>query len=125
MPISMDPSRLMWYISDRDMSLSLQEDLLPGMSKKQLEIATCTTHVEYIGQCNAILHLQLAAHCSAQNQSLSVIGDPLMADIQSAIALSRNPEFHKQTKHFNFQFHYQRSVLDDEEISIQYIPTEL
>jgi hypothetical protein len=34
----------------------------------------------------------------------------IMADNQSAIALSRNPEFHKRTKHFNVKFHYQRAV---------------
>jgi hypothetical protein len=46
-----------------------------------------------------------------------------MADNQSAIALSRNPEFHKRTKHFNVKFHYQRAVLDAGEIQLQYIPT--
>ncbi|KAJ9483905.1 hypothetical protein VN97_g9486 [Penicillium thymicola] len=37
-----------------------------------------------------------------------------MADNQSAIALSRNAEFHKQTKYFNVTFHYQQSVLNDQ-----------
>ncbi|KAJ5265213.1 uncharacterized protein N7525_007415 [Penicillium rubens] len=44
-----------------------------------------------------------------------------MADNQSAIALSRNPEFHKRTKHFNIKFHYQRAVLNTGEISLQYV----
>jgi hypothetical protein len=47
-----------------------------------------------------------------------------MADNQSAIALSRNPEFHKRTKRFNVKFHYQRAVLNVGEIGFQYIPTE-
>lgn len=47
-----------------------------------------------------------------------------MADNQSAIALSRTPEFHKRTKHFNVKFHYQRAVLDTGEIGLQYVPTE-
>ncbi|KAJ5598040.1 hypothetical protein N7537_008124 [Penicillium hordei] len=47
-----------------------------------------------------------------------------MADNQSAIALSRNPEFHKRTKHFNVKFPYQRSVLNAGEINLQYVPTE-
>jgi hypothetical protein len=47
-----------------------------------------------------------------------------MADNQSAIALSCNPEFHKWTKHFNVKFHYQRSVLNAREVDLQYIPTE-
>ncbi|OKP15237.1 Copia protein [Penicillium subrubescens] len=46
-----------------------------------------------------------------------------MANNQSAIALSRNPEFHKRTKHFNVKFHYQRAVLNTGEISLEYVPT--
>ncbi|KAJ5378301.1 uncharacterized protein N7496_005710 [Penicillium cataractarum] len=41
-----------------------------------------------------------------------------MADNQSAITLSRNPEFHKRTKHFN------RAILNSGEISLEYILTE-
>ncbi|OKP10475.1 Copia protein, partial [Penicillium subrubescens] len=48
----------------------------------------------------------------------------IIADNQSAIALSRNPEFHKRTKHFNVKFHYQRAVLNSGEINLEYIPTE-
>jgi hypothetical protein len=47
-----------------------------------------------------------------------------MAYNQSAIALSRNPEFHKRTKHFNVKFHYQRAVLNTDENRLQYVPTE-
>lgn len=48
-----------------------------------------------------------------------------MADNQSAIALSHNPEFHKRTKHFNVKLHYQRSILEQGSIDIRYIPTTL
>jgi hypothetical protein len=47
-----------------------------------------------------------------------------MADKQSAITLSRNPEFHKRTKHFNVKFYYQRAVLNTGEIGLRYVPTE-
>lgn len=93
-------------------------------SKKQGEIATSTTHAEYIGQYNAILHLQwLRTFLEETNLYRSPITS-IMADNQSAIALSRNPEFHKRTKHFNVKFHYQRSVLDTGGIGIQYAPTK-
>jgi hypothetical protein len=93
-------------------------------SKKQGEIATSTTHAEYIGQYNAILHLQwLRTFLDETNLYRSPVTH-VMADNQSAIALSRNPEFHKRTKHFNVKLHYQRSVLDAGEINIQYIPTK-
>jgi hypothetical protein len=93
-------------------------------SKKQGEIATSTTHAEYIGQYNAILHLQwLRTFLHETNLYRSPVTN-IMADNQSAIALSRNPEFHKRTKHFNVKLHYQRTVLEEGSIDIQYIPTK-
>ncbi|CAP94943.1 Pc21g00460, partial [Penicillium rubens Wisconsin 54-1255] len=93
-------------------------------SKRQGEVATCTTHAEYIGQYNAILHLQWLRTFLAETQLYRSPVTNIMADNQSAIALSRNPEFHKRTKHFNVKFHYQRAVLNAGEIGFQYIPTE-
>ncbi|KAJ6050443.1 uncharacterized protein N7446_010552 [Penicillium canescens] len=93
-------------------------------SKRQGEVATSTTHAEYIGQYNAILHLQWLRTFLAETQLYRSPVTNIMADNQSAIALSRNPEFHKRTKHFNVKFHYQRAVLNTGEISLQYVPTE-
>jgi len=87
-------------------------------------VATSTTHAEYIGQYNAILHLQWLRTFLAETHLYRSPITNIMADNQSAIALSRNPEFHKRTKHFNVKFHYQRSVLDAGEIDLQYVPTE-
>jgi hypothetical protein len=94
-------------------------------SKRQGEIATSTTHAEYIGQYNAILHLQWLRTFLAETNLFQSPVTNIMADNQSAIALSHNPEFHKRTKHFNVKFHYQRTVLDSGEIDIQYIPTDM
>ncbi|KAJ5267498.1 hypothetical protein N7478_010306 [Penicillium angulare] len=93
-------------------------------SKRQGEVATSTTHAEYIGQYNSILHLQWLRTFLAETQLYRSPVTNIMADNQSAIALSRNPEFHKRTKHFNVKFHYQRAVLDAGEIELQYIPTK-
>ena len=93
-------------------------------SKRQGEVATSTTHAEYIGQYNAILHLQWLRTFLAETQLYRSPVTNIMADNQSAIALSRNPEFHKRTKHFNVKFHYQRAVLNAGEIELQYVPTE-
>jgi hypothetical protein len=94
-------------------------------SKKQGEIATSTTHAEYIGQYNAILHLQWLRTFLKETGMYHSPVTHIMADNQSAIALSHNPEFHKRTKHFNVKLHYQRSVLEQGSIDIRYIPTTL
>ena len=93
-------------------------------SKKQGEIATSTTHAEYIGQYNAILHLQWLRTFLQETDLFTTPVTNIMADNQSAIALSRNPEFHKRTKHFNVKLHYQRDVLEEGSIDVQYIPTK-
>ncbi|KAJ5100793.1 hypothetical protein N7456_006845 [Penicillium angulare] len=60
-------------------------------SKQQGEVATSTTHAEYIGQYNAILHPQwLRTFLTETNLYRSPITH-IMADNQSAIALSRIP----------------------------------
>jgi transposase InsO family protein len=87
-------------------------------SKRQGEVATSTTHAEYIGQYDAILHLQWLRTFLAETQLYRSPVTNIMADNQSAIALSRNPEFHKRTKHFNVKFHYQRAVLSTGEIGL-------
>ncbi|KAJ6003561.1 hypothetical protein N7522_006253 [Penicillium canescens] len=89
------------------------------LSKRQGEVATSTTHAEYIGQYNAILHLQWLRTFMAETQLYRSPVTNIRADNQSAIALSCNPEFHKRTKHFNVKFHYQRAVLNTGEISLQ------
>jgi hypothetical protein len=90
-------------------------------SKKQGEIATSTTHAEYIGQYNATLHLQWLRTFLGESNLYQSPATHIMADNQSAIALSRNPEFHKRTKHFNVKV---SPVLDAGEINIQYVPTK-
>src|SRR5258707_4837776 len=81
-------------------------------SKRQGEIATSTTHAEYIGQYNAILQLQWLQSILQETNLHTTPTTHIYADNQSAIALSQNPEFHKRTKNFNVQLHYQRAVLE-------------
>jgi hypothetical protein len=93
-------------------------------SKRQGEIATSTTHAEYIGQYNAILQLQWLQSILQETNLHTTPTTHIYADNKSAIALSQNPEFHKRTKHFNVKLHYQRAVLETGAIQIGYIPTQ-
>ena len=45
------------------------------------------------------------------------------ADNQGAITLSKNPEFHKQTKHICLHYHYVRKAVDSGIVRIPYVPT--
>ena len=42
---------------------------------------------------------------------------------QSAIVLTKNPQFHARTKHIEIQFHFIREVVEDGQIRLEYIHT--
>jgi hypothetical protein len=48
----------------------------------------------------------------------------LLVDNQSTIALSKNPVFHKWSKHIDLRYHYIRECVDKGRIIIDYIATE-
>jgi hypothetical protein len=48
----------------------------------------------------------------------------LLADNQSAIALSKNPVFHERSKHIDVHYHYIRECVDEGRIIIDYTATE-
>ena len=43
---------------------------------------------------------------------------------QGAIALAKDNKFHSQTKHIDLRFHFIREAVEDNKLSITYIPTE-
>ncbi|PIL23012.1 hypothetical protein GSI_14319 [Ganoderma sinense ZZ0214-1] len=49
---------------------------------------------------------------------------PLNSDNQSAIALTRDHQYHARTKHIDIRFHFIRWVVEDKKIKLVYCPTE-
>ena len=47
----------------------------------------------------------------------------IWADNQGAIALAKNPEFHKCTKHIDTKFHCVREVIERDVLLLKYLPT--
>ena len=48
----------------------------------------------------------------------------IRCDSTSAIALSKNPEFHRRIKHVSIRWHFIRQHQEQEDITINYVPTE-
>src|SRR5437764_11196393 len=48
----------------------------------------------------------------------------LRADNQEAIELTKNPEYHRRTKHISIQYHFTRECVENGEIELVYVPTE-
>ena len=57
-------------------------------------------------------------HC-AQISSTTIY-----VDNQSAIKLSRNPEFHKRSKHIQVRHRFTRELVEEKEIEVKYVPTQ-
>ena len=45
-------------------------------------------------------------------------------DNQSAIAMAKNPQFHKRSEHINIKYHYVRERVNNGKIVVKYCPTE-
>lgn len=45
-------------------------------------------------------------------------------DNQGAIALAKNPEFHKRSKHIDIRYHFVREKVEDGQVVLEYCPTQ-
>jgi hypothetical protein len=93
-------------------------------SKRQPTVALSTTEAEYMAMCQAIREAtwlkQLLTELGFYQGSESI---RVHADNKSAIALGKNPEFHKRSKHIDTQYHYVREQVQAGRITTPYLPT--
>ena len=87
-------------------------------------MALSTTEAEYMAMCQAIKEgvwlrqlLTELGHLKG-NETIKI-----HADNKSAIALGKNPEFHKRSKHIDVQYHYIREQVQNGRVTTPYIPT--
>ena len=45
-------------------------------------------------------------------------------DNQGSIALAKNPECHKRTKHIDIRYRFVREKVEDDQVILQYFPTK-
>ena len=60
------------------------------------------------------------------NQVFSEVTGPLTlhSDNQSAIALTRDHQYHARTKHIDIRFHFIQWIVEDGKMKLVYCPTE-
>jgi hypothetical protein len=93
-------------------------------SKKQTTVALSSTEAEYIAGAHAAKEaIWLRQLLTELGQDMS-FPTTLHVDNQSAIAIARNPEFHKRTKHIDVRYHYLRQVIDNGSLQLKYTPTQ-
>jgi len=68
----------------------------------------------------AVWMRQLTAElCGSPMEKLTVFEDN-----QSAIQMTKNPQFHGRTKHIEIKYHFIRELVSTEVVQLQYCPTE-
>lgn len=94
-------------------------------SKKQRVVALSTTEAEYLAGTEAtkeaiwiyyfLSEIGISGHC--------IIPISLNGDNQSAIALTKNPEYHTRTKHIQGKQLFISEMVEQGFITVQYVPT--
>ena len=93
-------------------------------SKKQSAVALSTAEAEYMALSST------AQEAVWLRELTSDLGNPqrqptlIMEDNQSAISMAKNPQFHGRTKHINIKYHFVRKQVNDNNICLEYCPTE-
>ena len=93
-------------------------------SKKQSCVALSTAEAEYVALSSA------AQESVWLRQLTSDLGSPpkaqmtLFEDNQSAIAMSKNPQFHGRTKHVEIKHHFIREQVNEGNVKLEYCPSE-
>jgi hypothetical protein len=92
-------------------------------SKKQEIIALSTTEAEYVAATHAAKEgLWLRTLINTVFGGISGPTD-LHCDNQSAIALTKDHQYHARTKHIDIRFHFIRWIIEDGKLRLLYCPT--
>ena len=91
-------------------------------SKKQRTVSTSTTEAEYIALGHAAREAVWIRRFINEIE-IEVIGDlTLFGDNEMSIALTKNAESQHRTKHINVQHHYIRELVNEGELTVEWIP---
>ena len=92
-------------------------------SKKQTCVALSTAEAEYIALSaatqEALWMRQLLTNLSVNVEKPITIYE----DNQSAIAMSKNPQFHGRSKHIDIKYHFVRDQVEKKAVTVLYCPT--
>ena len=93
-------------------------------SRLQKTTALSVTEAEYMSLAEALTEcLWLRPFLVSLGQE-SIGATPIKVDNQAAIALSKNPEYHKRTKHVGIRYHRVRQEQENKVVAVEYVPTE-
>uniref|UniRef100_A0AAV1UQ06 Integrase catalytic domain-containing protein n=1 Tax=Peronospora matthiolae TaxID=2874970 RepID=A0AAV1UQ06_9STRA len=94
-------------------------------SKKQRSVALSSTEAEYMALSEATQEVTwLKTFMRELGEEAGDDALTIYEDNQGAIALAKNPEFHKRTKHIDIRYHFVREKVEKNQVVLQYCPTQ-
>ena len=92
-------------------------------SKKQTCVALSTAEAEYMALASAAQEAIWLQHLVGDLGNKPVDPMVLYEDNQSAICMSKNPQFHGRAKHIGIKFHYIREQVERGAVALKYCPS--
>lgn len=94
-------------------------------SKQQRTVALSSTEAEYMALSEALQEaIWLKVFLCELGEMSQDEAVTIFEDNQGAIALAKNPEFHKRTKHIDIRYHFVREKVEDGQVDLNYCPTQ-
>jgi hypothetical protein len=87
-------------------------------SKKQTTIALSSTEAEYVALSEAAREAMWLRQLYGELGWIQREPTLILADNDGSIAMSKNPEFHKRTKHVDIRWHWVRDLVENGLISV-------
>lgn len=93
-------------------------------SQRQTTVALSSTEAEFMAASAATKEAiwLRTMFCDVFETTLDTT--PIFVDNQSAIRLTKNPEYHKRTKHIDVRHHFVREKYENHEIEVFYLPSK-
>ena len=93
-------------------------------SKKQRTVALSSTEAEYMALSEATQEeVWLKVFLCELGEMAMDEAVKMYEDNQGSIALAKNPEFRKRTKHIDIRYHFVREKVEDGQVVLQYVST--
>ena len=93
-------------------------------SKKQTSVALSTAEAEYVALASTAQEALWLQHLLTDLITEPLGSMVIYEDNQSAITMTKGPQFHGHSKHISIKYHFIRDLVTDGTVEVKYCPTQ-